>query len=211
MEQRRCASSAPLRPRLLVPPQLPHRLRLPHVQQRRRFRLHYHQRDTVDEEHEVGDDHALVVVEVAALVAAADPELRGDDELVETALGVVEVEEADDARSPAARTIDDQRHPVGEILVDGLVAGHARGVNVLQLEDDAVGLLLRHPLVQAPQRPAQPPFQQDLALVPALRCQRLTGDVRPPQVLQQPPGRVLRGVELVELGGAGHEVSEQCA
>ena len=59
----------------------------------------------------------------------------------ETALGVVEVEEADGARCPAPgarRPV--QGHPEGQVLVNGLVPGHAHGIDVLQLEDDPVGL-----------------------------------------------------------------------
>ena len=158
--------AAPLRPRLLVPPQLAHRLGLPDLQQRRRLRLHHHQRDAVDEDHEVGDDHALVVLHAAPLVAPADPELGGDDEIVEAALRVVEVEEARDARLPTPRSVDGEGHAVGQVLVDGLVSGHARRVHVLEPEDGPLGLLLRHPFVQPQQRPPQPALQQHLSLVP---------------------------------------------
>ncbi len=61
---------------------------------------------------------------------------------------------------------------VGQVLVDGLVAGHAGGIDVLQLEDDALGLRLRQLLVQPQQCLAQPPLQQHLPLVAALGCQR---------------------------------------
>ena len=45
-------------------------------------------------------------------------------------------------------------HTVGQVLVDALVAGHACGINVLQLKDDTLRLLLGHPLVEPQQRPA---------------------------------------------------------
>ena len=73
----------------------------------------------------------------------------GDHELVETALRMVEVEEADVARVPPPGPIDVQGHPEGQVLVNGLVAGHAHGVDVLQLEDDPVGLSHGEPLVEA--------------------------------------------------------------
>ena len=195
--------SVPLRPRLLVAPELTHRLRFPHVQQRRRLRLHHHQRDAVDEEHKVGDDHPLVVIDAAPLVAPADAELRRDDELVEAALGAIEIEEAHDARLPPSPGVNDEGHAVGQVLVDPLVAGHAGSVDVLQLKDGALGLLIRHPLVEAEQRAPQPSSQQHLPLVAALRRQCLTMDVCPPQTLQQPTGRFLGVVVLVEFGGNG--------
>ena len=68
-----------------------------------------------------------------ALVAPADPKLRGDDELVEAALRVVEVEESDGARVPTAWPVHGRSHAVGQGLVDLLVAGHARRGDVLQL------------------------------------------------------------------------------
>ena len=70
-----------------------------------------------------GDDHALVVVSAASLVASPYAELRCDDELVQAALRLVEVEEADGARVPAPRPVHGQGHPVGQVFVDRLVAG----------------------------------------------------------------------------------------
>ena len=117
---------------------------------------------------------------------------------------MVEVEEADGARAAASGRVQDQGHPIGQVLVDGLVAGHAGGVDMLQLEDDALGPLLRHPLVQPHQRPPQPTLQQHLPLVAALRRQHLPGHVGPPQPLQQQARWLFCVVELVELGWDGH-------
>ena len=206
MEQLGRAGTVPLRPRLLVAPQLPHRLRFPDLHERRRLRFHHYQRDAVDEEHEVGDDHTLVVLGAAPLVASADAELGRNDKLVEAALRVIEVEEARDARSTATRFVDAEGHAVGEVLVDGLIAGHARDVHVLQREDGAVGLPLRHPLVEPQQRPLQPPSQQYLSLVYPLRRQLVARHVRPAEPLQQHARGLLGVVVLVEFGGGGHEV-----
>ena len=159
VEQLRRATAVPLRPRLLVATKLAYRLRSPYVEQRRRLGLHHHQRDAVDEQHKIGDDHTLVVICATSLVGSPDAELGGDDELVKAALRVGEVEEADGAGVPALRRVHHQGHTVGQVLVDPLVAGHARGVHVLQFEDDALGLLFRHPLVEPQQRPPQPPLQ----------------------------------------------------
>ena len=101
MEQRRRAGAGPLGFGLLVAAQLADGLGLPHVHERRRLGFHHHQRDAVDEEHQVGDDHTLVVVEVALLVAAQHAELRGDHELVQAARRIVKVEEPDGACIPA--------------------------------------------------------------------------------------------------------------
>ena len=84
------AGALPLRPGLLVATQLLDRLVLPDLQQRRRLRLHDDEGDAVHEEHEVGLDDALVVLAGAAgaaLAAAAYPELRGDDVLVQPTPG----------------------------------------------------------------------------------------------------------------------------
>ena len=217
MEQLRRAVPVPLRPRLLVAPKLAHRLGPPHVQQRRRLGLHHHQRDAVDEQHEVGDDHPFVVFHAAPLTLSlpvlspvegskgpADAELRGRHELVQAALRVVEVEESDGAGLPSPRPVHGEGHPVGQVLVDGLVAGHARRVDVLQVEDDALGLLLRHPLVQPHERGLQAALQQHLALASPLRRQRLARRVSPAEPLQQQTGRLLGVVVFVELGGGGH-------
>ena len=88
--------------------------------------------------------------------------------------------------------------------MDGPVAGHAGGVHALQGADDAVSLRLRQPEVEAHQRPAEAAAQEHLVLVTPLRGEGVTVDVGPPQPLQQPPRRVLSGVELVEFGGGGH-------
>ena len=130
----------PFGPGLLVAAQLPDRLGFPDAHQGRRLGLHYHQGDAVDEEDQVGDDQPLIVLPAVPLVAPAHPELGGDHELVEAALGVIEVEEANGARVPAPRPVHRQGHPVGQVLVDRLVAGHAGGVDVLHLEYDPVGL-----------------------------------------------------------------------
>ena len=77
-----------------------------------------------------------------------DSELGRDDELVEAAIGMIKVEESDDARPSPARSVDVHGHAVRQVLVDCPVACHARGVDVFQLEDDPFGLLLRHPFVE---------------------------------------------------------------
>ena len=207
MEQLGGAGAVPLRPSLLVAAELAHRLGLPHVHERRRLGLHHHQRDAVDEQQQVGLDYPLVVLGVALLTAAPHPELGGDDELVEPALGVVEVEEADVAGVLPARGAYGQGQAEGQVLVDGLVAGHADGVDVLQLEDGPLDLLLGQPVVETQQGGPQPPLQQDIALLAALRRQLLAGRVGPPQTLQQGAGRLLCLAVFVERGGGGHRSS----
>ena len=207
MEQIRRSGSVPLRRSLLVATQLPHCLRPPHVQQRRRLCLHNYQRDSVDEKRQVRDHHALVVLGAALLVAATHAELCGDHELVEATLRVFEVEDTDCAGIPASRRVHGQGHPIGQVLVDALVAGHAGGVNVFQVKDDAIGLLLRHPLVQPQQRRSQSTLEQHLPLVSALRRHSFTRNVGPPQLLEEPARRLLGVVVLVELGGGSHGAS----
>ena len=181
-----------------------HRLGFPHVQQRRRLGLHHHQRDAVDEEHQVGLDHPLVVLVVALLTAAAHPELGGNDELVEPAVRIFEVEETDVAGVLPTLGVDGQGQAEGQVLVDGLVAGHTHGVDVLHLEDDPRRLLLGQPLVETQQGGPQPPLQQYLALAASLRRQHIPRHVGPTQPLQQGAGRLLGLVVLVEFGGGGH-------
>ena len=77
---------------------------------------------------------------VALLVAASDTELRRDHELVEVAVGVVKVKEPDGAGVPTAWALHVQRHAVGEVLVDQLVARHAGAVGAFKIEDDPLGL-----------------------------------------------------------------------
>ena len=62
VEQGGRAGPVPLGPGLLVAAQLAHGLGLPHIQHGRRLGLHHHQRNAVDEEHQVRLDHALVVL-----------------------------------------------------------------------------------------------------------------------------------------------------
>ena len=200
MEQLGGAGAVPLRPGLLVAAKLSHRLGLPHVQQRRRLGLHHHQRDAVDEQHQVGLDHPLVVLVVTLLVAAPHPELGGDDELVESAVGAFEVEEADVTGVLSVGGVTAQGQAEGQVLVEFLVAGNADLIDVLQLEDDPLRLLLGQPFVEMQQGGPQPPLQQDLALPAALRRQRLPRYVRPPQPFQQLPGRLLGLAKLVQLG-----------
>ena len=139
------------------------------------------------------------------------PELGGDHELVEAAFRVVEVEEADGAGVPAPGPVHGQGHTVGQVLVDRLVAGHAGGVDVLQLEDDPVGLGLGEPLIETQQGGPQPLLEQDLPLAAPFRRQRFPGHVSPPQPFQQLTGRVLGVVEFVELGGGGHSIFSNIA
>ena len=113
VEQRRRADSVPLGFSLLVTPQLADGLGLPHVHERRRLGLHHHQWDAVDEEHQVGDNHALIFVRIALFVAAPDAELRRDHELVQAAFGVVEVEEPDGVGVPTVGAFHGQRHAIG--------------------------------------------------------------------------------------------------
>ena len=171
VEELRGSPALPLWPRLLVAAQLAHRLGLPDVHEGRRLGLHHHQGDAVHEEDQVGDDQPLIVLRTVPLAAPANPELGGDHELVEAALGVVEVEEADDARVPPPGTVDGQGHPEGQVLVDRLVAGHAGGVDVLQLEDNPVRLGLGEPLVEAQEGSPQAILQQHLSLTAPLHRQ----------------------------------------
>ena len=123
----------------------------------------------------------------AALVAAADAELRADDIVVEAdaGLGVVEVEEADGRRLLPAVEVDGERHAVGEVGVDRLVAREAGRVDMLEVEDDALRLVLGHPLVEAQQRRREPPAQQHLPLALALIRQRLARHVLVAEPLEE--------------------------
>ena len=199
----------PLRARLLVAAQLAHRLRLPDVAERRRLGLHHDERDAVHEQHEVGLHDLLIVLAragAAALAGAAHAELRRDDVVVETdaGLGVVEVEEADGGRLLPAAALDGERHAVGEVRVDLAVPREARGVDVAQVEDDALRVVLGHPLVEAQQGGSEPPREQHAAFAVALRRQLLARYVRVPEPLEEFASGVLGGVEFVELGRGGH-------
>ena len=119
---------------------------------------------------------------------------------------MLEVKEAHGARVPAPGPIHGQGHPVGQVLVDRLVAGHAGGIDVLQLEDDPVGLGLGQPLVETQQGGPQPPLQQHFPLAAPFRRQGLPRRVGPPQPFQQQTGRVLGVVVFVEFSGGGHNI-----
>ena len=58
-----------------------------------------------------------------------------------------EIEEADSTSLPAPGAIHRQGHPVGQVFVDLLVAGHADGIDVLQIKNDPFRLCAVHPLV----------------------------------------------------------------
>ena len=209
VEQLGSAGAVPLRPGLLVAVQLFDRLGLPHLQQRGRLRLHDDEGNAVHEQHQVGLDDALVVLADApgaALVAAAHTELGGDDVLVEPDAGLrmVEVEEADGGGLLAPAAVDGERHAVREVLVDGLVAREAGGVEVPKVEDDALRLVLGHPRVEPHEGGREPPLKEHVALVVALCCQLRAGHVGPAEAFQQLARGVLGEVELVELSGGGH-------
>ena len=67
MEQFRGSGTMPFRPCFLVSAKLSHCLGLPHVHQRRRLGLHHHQRDAIDEQHQVGLDNPLVILHLNRL------------------------------------------------------------------------------------------------------------------------------------------------
>ena len=209
VEELRGSPALPLWPRLLVAAQLPNRPGLPDVHQGRRLGFHHHQGYTVHEEDQVGNDQPLIVLGTVPLAAPAHPKLGGDHELLETALGVVEVEEADGARVPPPGAIDVQGHPEGQILVDRLVAGHAYGVDVLQLEDNPVGLSHGEPLVEAQEGGTEDTVEQHLAFTAPLHRQGFSGHVGPPQPVQQLSGRFLGVVEFVEFVWGGHKCYSQ--
>ncbi len=91
-------------------------------------------------------------------------ELGGDDELVESAVGAFEVEEADVAGVLSVGGVNGQGQAERQVLVELLVAGDADLVDVLQFEDDSLRLFLGQPFVETQQGGPQPPHQQDLAL-----------------------------------------------
>ena len=67
-----------------------------------------------------------------------------------------------DVGVPFPWPVHGQGHSVGKVLVDDLVAGHAGGVDVFQLEDDPARLALGQPIVKTKQGGPQPPLQQHL-------------------------------------------------
>ena len=119
---------------------------------------------------------------------------------------MVEVEEADGSRLPAVPCVHSQGHPIGKVLVDGLVAGHAGGVDVLQLKNGPLRLPLCHPLIQPQQRSLEPPLKQDRPFIAPLRRQHFPGRIGPPQPLQELSGGLLGVVVFAESGGCGHFV-----
>ena len=139
----------PLRSRFLVATQLPHRLRLPHVQQRGRLRLHHHQRNPVHKQHQVRLHHPLIVFQAPPLVAPTHPELRRHQELVQPALRVLEVEEPRNPALPAAGRGRAHRLSVDQVLVHSLIPRNPAALGVLQFPDHPLRLRLRHPLVQS--------------------------------------------------------------
>ena len=82
------------------------------------------------------------------MVASPHPEPGGDDELVEHAFGVIEVEEADVTGILPAPGVDGQGQAEGQVLVNCLVAGDADGVYVLQVEDGPFCLLFGQPVIE---------------------------------------------------------------
>ena len=123
---------------------------------------------------------------------------------------MVEIEEAGGSCSGATGDVHGHVHAVGEVLVDGLVAGHAHGVHVLQVEDDPLGLLVGHPFVEPQQRRLESPLEQHLPLPTTLRCQDFRGHVGPAQLFKEGACRLLGLAKLVELVGCGHNTSFNC-
>ena len=119
---------------------------------------------------------------------------------------MVEVEEADGAGPLASRTVNREGHAVGQVLVDSLVASHAQGVDMFELEDDAVGLRPRHPLVEAEKGCLEPAS----SATPDARCrvllpEALPRDVGPAETAwRQVEGGPFGVVVFVELGWGGH-------
>src|SRR5439155_27231087 len=132
------------------------------------------------------------------LLPATDPKLAGDQVLVAAAgrLRVVEVEEDDVARLAPTALLDLERHAVGQVLVDELVAGQADGFDVLELENDAGRLVVGHPGVEARQGAAESALQQHRGLAVPLSCQYLAWDVGVAELAEQFQGRLLGLVSL---------------
>ena len=131
-------------------------------------------------------------------VAPPNPELGGDHELVESGTGMVEVEEPNAPSLTPSITVDLERHPVGQVFVNLLVASHAETFKVLEIEDDPISLLLGHPLVEAQKSSPEPPLQQHLSLRALLSRQPVVGHVGPPEALQQPPSWLLSVAEFIK-------------
>ena len=91
--------------------------------------------------------------------------------------------------------------------MDALVACEAGGIDVLEVEDNALRLLFGHPLVEAKQRRRKPPRQQHPALILALPGQYSARHVGPPKPFEEFACGVLGVVELVEAVGVGHASS----
>ena len=117
---------------------------------------------------------------------------------------MVEIEEADRRCLLPASALNRQRHAVGQVLVDSLVAQHARLINVVQVEDDPLRLVSGHPLVEPHQRLDEPVLEDDLTLVGALHCQVLARDVGPSQGDQQVASWDLGVGQFVGLVGSRH-------
>ena len=120
---------------------------------------------------------------------------------------MLEVEEAHGGRFLAAAPVDGEGHTVRQVLVDGLVAGQAGGVDVLQIEDDPLRLVIGHPRIETLERGCEPSGKQYIPLVIALQCQHLARHIRPAKTLQQFPSRILDEFKLVELSGGGYGCS----
>ena len=88
--------------------------------------------------------------------------------------------------------------------MDLAVPREARGVDVAQVEDDALRVVPGHPLVEAQQSGGQPTREQHAALALALRRQLLARHVRVPEPLEEFARGVLGGAEFVEFGRGGH-------
>ena len=190
----------------LVAAQLPDGLALPLLHHRRGFGLDDDQGDAVDEEDQVGLDYLLVVLGRGAFVGSADAELGGDDVLVEAdvGLGMIEVEEADGRRLLASVAFDREGHAVGEVFVDALVAAQAGLVDLAEVEDNPLGLVFGHPLVEAQEGGGEAVFEDDFALVGALVGQGFAGDVGPAEGDEEVAGGYFGVGQFVGLVRGGH-------
>ena len=90
--------------------------------------------------------------------------------------------------------------------MDALVACESGGVEVLDVEDNALRLVFGHPFVEAKQRRRKPPRQQHPALILALGGQHSARHVGPPKPFEEFACGVLGVVEFVEAVGGGHVV-----
>ena len=85
-----------------------------------------------------------------------------------------------------------------------LVTRHANAVGALQVEYHPLGLCPGQTIVEPQQGGSEPILEEHVAFAGTFGCQLIGRHIGPTQPLQEPTGRILGVIELIQLDGRGH-------